>query len=62
MMIKATEGDEDVNPINLTTSAWLAKIESLPRDEHLPGNIASELAKKSIEWKRGTNEVISRYL
>ena len=62
MIIKATEGDEVVNPIALTTSAWLANIESLPRGEQLPGNIASELAKKSIEWKKGTHEVIRRYL
>lgn len=62
MMIKATEGDEGVNPLLLTTSGWLSNIESLPREQPLPGNIASELAKKSIEWKRGTHEVISRYL
>ena len=62
MLIKATEGDESVNPIALTTSAWLSNIESLPHEHPLPGNIASELAKKSIEWKRGTHEVISRYL
>ena len=62
IMIKATEGDKDVNPLLLTTSGWLSNIESLPREQSLPGNIASELAKKSIEWKRGTHEVISRYL
>jgi hypothetical protein len=62
MMIKATEGDEGVNPLTLTTSGWLSNIESLPRDDPLPGNIAAELAKKSIEWKKGTHEVISRYL
>jgi len=62
MMIKATEGDVNVNPLTLTTSAWLANIESLPREKQLPGNIASELAKKSIEWKKGTHEVIRRYL
>ncbi|TFG98192.1 hypothetical protein E4H12_06765 [Candidatus Thorarchaeota archaeon] len=62
MMIKATEGDVSVNPLLLTTSGWLSNIESLPREQALPGNIASELAKKSIEWKRGTHEVISRYL
>jgi hypothetical protein len=62
MMIKATEGDEGVNHLALTTSGWLANIESLPREEPLPGNIAAELAKKSIEWKRGTHEVIGRYL
>lgn len=62
MMIKATEGDEGVNPILLTTSGWLSNIESLPREQPLPGNIAAELAKKSIEWKRGTHEIISRYL
>jgi hypothetical protein len=62
MMIKATEGDEGVHPLTLTTSAWLSRIESLPRESPLPGNIASELAKKSIEWKKETHEVISRYL
>ena len=62
MMIKATEGEGEVHPLTLTTSGWLANIESLPHEEPLPGNIASELAKKSIEWKKGTIEVISRYL
>ena len=62
MMIKAVEGDDGMHPITLTTSGWLSQIESLPRDEALPGNIASELAKKSIEWKRETQEVIGRYL
>ncbi|MGQ4911450.1 MAG: putative selenocysteine system protein [Candidatus Thorarchaeota archaeon] len=61
MIIKATEG-EDMKPVTLTTSAWLAKIESLPRDEALPGNVASELAKKSIEWKRETQGFVSRFL
>ena len=62
MIIKATEGEDTVNPIALTTSGWLSNIESLPREEALPGNIAAELAKKSIEWKKGTHEVINRYL
>lgn len=62
MMIKATEGEDTVNPLTLTTSAWLSNIEKLPREEQLPGNIAAELAKKSIEWKKGTHEVIRRYL
>ncbi|MCK5264854.1 MAG: hypothetical protein KAR03_04540 [Candidatus Thorarchaeota archaeon] len=62
MMIKATEGEGGVHPLTLTTSGWLANIESLPHEEPLPGNIASELAKKSVEWKKGTLEVISRYL
>ena len=62
MMIKAVEGEDGMHPITLTTSGWLSKIESLPRDEALPGNIASDLAKKSIEWKRETQEVIGRYL
>jgi len=62
MMIKATEGETSVHPLTLTTSGWLNRIESLPRSESLPGNIATELAKKSIEWKRGTQEVIKRYL
>lgn len=62
MMIKATEGENGVPPVTLTTAAWLSKIESLPRDETMPGNIASELAKKSIEWKKETQAVISRYI
>lgn len=62
MMIKATEGENGVHPLTLTTSGWLTRIESLPRETPLPGNVASELAKKSIEWKRGTQEVIKRYL
>ena len=62
MIIKATEGAENVSPLTLTTAAWLANIESLPHEEQLPGNIASELAKKSIEWKKETHEVIRRYL
>ncbi|MGY5856170.1 MAG: hypothetical protein RTS72_06170 [Candidatus Thorarchaeota archaeon] len=62
MMIKAVEGEDGMHPITLTTSGWLSKIESLPRDETLPGGIASELAKKSIEWKRETQEVIGRYI
>jgi hypothetical protein len=62
MMIKATEGEESIPSVNLTTAAWLTKIESLPREETMPGNIASELAKKSIEWKRETQNIISRYI
>ena len=62
MMIKATEGEEGMHPLTLTTSGWLSRIESLPRDEALPGNIAAELAKKSIEWKKETQEVIGRYI
>jgi len=61
MMIKATEG-EDIHPLTLSTSGWLSRIESLPREEAPPASIASELAKKSIEWKKSTHEVISRYL
>jgi hypothetical protein len=62
MVIKATEGDDGVPPLTMTTAAWLSKIESLPREETMPGNIASELAKKSIEWKRETHEIICRYI
>ncbi|MFW9793719.1 MAG: hypothetical protein ACFFEE_05435 [Candidatus Thorarchaeota archaeon] len=62
MMIKATEGENGVFPATLTTAAWLTKIEPLPRDETLPGNIASELAKKSIEWKKETQDIIRRYI
>ncbi|MFW9810848.1 MAG: hypothetical protein ACFFF9_00165 [Candidatus Thorarchaeota archaeon] len=62
MIIKATEGEESIPSTTLTTAAWLSKIESLPRDETMPGNIASELAKKSIEWKRETQNIIGRYI
>lgn len=62
MMIKATEGEANVPSLTLTTSGWLSRIESLPREETLPGNIASELAKKSIEWKKETQDIISRYI
>ena len=62
MIIKATEGDDSFHHVTLSTSGWLSKIESLPRDKTLPGNIAAELAKKSIEWKKATHEVIGRYL
>jgi hypothetical protein len=62
MIIKALEGDANVHPITLTTSAWLSQIESLPKDETLPGFVASELAKKSVEWKRETHEIICRYI
>ncbi len=61
MMIKATEGEE-VPPVSLTTSAWLSKIESLPSDEALPGGIATEIAKKSVEWKKETVAFINRIL
>ena len=61
MMIKATEG-EDLHSVTLGTSGWLSKVENLPRDEPLPGNLATALAKKSVEWKRDTIEVIRRYL
>ncbi|MFX1603213.1 MAG: hypothetical protein ACFFCK_06975 [Promethearchaeota archaeon] len=61
MMIKAIEG-EDMMSLPLTTSGWLTRIESMPREEPLPGNIAAELAKKSIEWKKETQEVIAKYL
>ncbi|MFW9799055.1 MAG: hypothetical protein ACFFD9_01330 [Candidatus Thorarchaeota archaeon] len=61
MMIKATEGEELMS-LPLATSGWLSNIESMPRDEAMPGNVAAELAKKSIEWKKETQEVIARYL
>jgi len=61
MMIKATEGD-DLHPITLSTSGWLSKIENLPRDEKMPNDIATDLAKKSIEWKRDTQLFIEQYL
>jgi hypothetical protein len=61
MMVQATEGEE-MHPLTLTTEAWLTRIESLPRDKTLPADIATELAKRTIEWKKETNSVISRYL
>jgi hypothetical protein len=61
MIIKATEGS-DLASLSLTTSAWLSKIESMSHEDPLPGNVASELAKKSVEWKRETQGIISRYL
>jgi hypothetical protein len=61
MLIKATEGEE-VQPTSLTTSAWLSKIEEYPDEEPLPGDIAMELAKKSVEWKKATHSVIQEYL
>jgi hypothetical protein len=61
MMIKATEG-EDIHALPLTTSGWLSKIEGVPRDEVLPSSIAMELAKKSVEWKKETQDIIARYI
>ncbi|TXT54788.1 MAG: hypothetical protein BAJATHORv1_50039 [Candidatus Thorarchaeota archaeon] len=61
MSIKATEGEE-MHPLTLTTSGWLSKIEDLPSDEPLPSEIATELAKKSVEWKKETHEIIRKYL
>ena len=61
MIIKATEGG-DLNPITLTTSGWLSRIEPLPKDETPPAGVATELAKKCIEWKKGTQEVIQNLL
>jgi hypothetical protein len=61
MVIKATEG-EDTHPVALTTSGWLAKMERMPRDAGMPGGFATELAKKSIEWKKGVQGLIEKYL
>lgn len=61
MMIKATEG-ESLHPITLHTSGWLSQIEKLPREEPLPGDLATALAKKSVEWKQETIDVIKRYI
>jgi hypothetical protein len=61
MIIKATEG-EDIHALPLTTSGWLTKIEGVPRDEALPSSIAMELAKKSVEWKKETQDIIARYI
>ncbi len=61
MIIKATEGEE-VPALALTTSAWISNIEKLPKDEPLPAGTGSQLAKKCIEWKKETLEIIRRYL
>ncbi len=61
MMIKATEG-EDLSPVALSTAGWLARIEGLPRDEKMPAELATELAKKSIEWKKQVHQFIGKYL
>jgi hypothetical protein len=61
MMIKATEGLE-FDPLTLTTSAWLTKLEPLPREESLPAEIAKEIALKSVEWKKDTMRLISQYI
>ncbi len=61
MIIKATEG-EDVPPMALTTSSWISNIESLPQDEPLPASVATDLAKKCVEWKKETLEILRRYL
>ena len=61
MMIKATEGG-DVHPVSMSTMGWLAKIEDLPRDQKMPAELATELAKKSIEWKQQIHDFIGNYL
>ena len=61
MMIKATEG-LDFDPITLTTSAWLTRIEPLPKDEPLPADFAKELAIKTVEWKKDTSHLIGQYI
>ncbi|MGY5876716.1 MAG: hypothetical protein RTU30_13290 [Candidatus Thorarchaeota archaeon] len=61
MMIKATEGD-DIHPVTLSTSGWLSTIEKLPSDETMPADLAVNLAKKTVEWKRETHQVIGQYL
>jgi hypothetical protein len=61
MMIKATEGLE-FDPITLTTSAWLTKLEPLPREEPLPASIAKDVAMKTVEWKKDTTHLISQYI
>ncbi len=60
MIIKATEGDEP-HPIALATNTWLTKLESFPDGEALPGDFATELAKKSVEWKKQTVELIHEF-
>ncbi|MHA2064793.1 MAG: putative selenocysteine system protein [Candidatus Thorarchaeota archaeon] len=61
MIIKATEGEE-IHALPLTTSGWLSRIEAVPRDEVLPSGVAMELAKKSVEWKKETQDIIARYI
>jgi len=61
MIIKATEG-ETMQPISLSTSGWLSKIEKLDREEPLPGDLTTPLAMKAVEWKKETHVIISRFI
>ncbi len=62
MMIKATTGQDEVNPMIISAGGWLQKIESLSQDEKMPANIAKEIALKSVEWKNQIYEFIGQYL
>ena len=61
MMIKATEGLA-FDPITLTTSAYLTKLESLPKEEPLPTELAKDVAMKTVEWKKNTAQLISQFI
>ncbi|MEM2142158.1 MAG: hypothetical protein QXS20_04355 [Candidatus Thorarchaeota archaeon] len=61
MLIKAIEG-QAATASSLSTGSWLSVVERLPRDEPLPGDVATELAKKSVEWKKETHSIIAKYL
>ena len=61
MMIKATEGLE-FDPITLTTSAYLTKLEPLPKEEPVPADLAKDVAMKTVEWKKDTAQLISQFI
>ncbi len=61
MMIKATEGEE-VPPLTLNTSGWLSKMESMSQNDTLPSDFAMALAKKSVEWKHETQDLIAKHI
>jgi hypothetical protein len=61
MMIKATEGLA-FDPITLTTSAYLTKLESLPKEVPLPTELAKEVAMKTVEWKKDTAKLINQFI
>lgn len=61
MFIRAIEGG-DMHPLPLSTTPWLQKLESMPRDQPLPGDFATALAKKSVEWKQETSKLLQKFI
>ncbi len=61
MIITATAGEE-FQPLLLSISAWIQRLEKLASDAPLPAEDATDLAKKALEWKRDTRALISRYI